>query len=51
VLARANEVLTELEKAGGRAKPSDLANDLPLFSAAKGASAPPAWQSALEATG
>ena len=42
VLARANEVLTELEKADGRPKPSDLADDLPLFSAAKGASAPAA---------
>ena len=30
VLARANEVLTELEKADGRPKPSDLAADLPL---------------------
>jgi DNA mismatch repair protein MutS len=51
VLARANEVLTELEKADGRPKPSDLADDLPLFSAAKGASAPAApRQSALEAT-
>ena len=37
VLARANEVLTELEKADGRPKP-DLASDLPLFSAAKGVS-------------
>ena len=36
VLASANEVLTELEKADGRPKPSDLADDLPLFSAAKG---------------
>ena len=42
VLARANEVLTALEKADGRPKPSDLASDLPLFSAAKGASPPPA---------
>ncbi len=51
VLARANEVLTELEKADGRPKPSDLADDLPLFSAAKGVSAPAApRQSALEAT-
>ena len=49
VLARANEVLTELEKADARPKPSDLADDLPLFSAAKGASAPPVRQSALEA--
>ena len=51
VLARANEVLTELEKADGRPKPSDLADDLPLFSAAKGVStAQPSRQSALEAT-
>ena len=51
VLARASEVLTELEKADGRPKPSDLADDLPLFSAAKGAAAPAApRQSALEAT-
>jgi DNA mismatch repair protein MutS len=49
VLARANEVLTELEKADGRPKPLDLADDLPLFSAAKGASPSPR-QSALEAT-
>ena len=49
VLARANEVLTELEKADGRPKPSDLADDLPLFSAAKGASPWPR-QSALETT-
>jgi DNA mismatch repair protein MutS len=35
VLARANEVLTELEKADGRPKPADLADDLPLFQAAK----------------
>jgi DNA mismatch repair protein MutS len=51
VLARANEVLTELEKADGRPKPSDLASDLPLFSAAKGVSPARApRQSALEAT-
>jgi DNA mismatch repair protein MutS len=51
VLARANEVLIELEKADGRPKPSDLADDLPLFSAAKGVpAAPPPRQSALEAT-
>jgi DNA mismatch repair protein MutS len=51
VLARANEVLTELERADGRPKPSDLADDLPLFSAAKGQSAAqPPRQSALEAT-
>jgi DNA mismatch repair protein MutS len=35
VLARANAVLTELEKAEDRPKPTDLAGDLPLFSAAK----------------
>jgi len=35
VLARASEVLDELEKADGRPKPSDLVGDLPLFSAAK----------------
>ena len=35
VLARAGEVLTELEKADGRPKPSDLADDLPLFQATK----------------
>jgi DNA mismatch repair protein MutS len=51
VLARANEVLTELEKADGRPKPSDLASDLPLFSAAKGVSPAQApLQSPLEAT-
>jgi DNA mismatch repair protein MutS len=50
VLARANEVLTELEKADGRPKPSDLASDLPLFSAAKGISPQVSRQSALEAT-
>jgi DNA mismatch repair protein MutS len=38
VLARATEMLEELEKADGRPKPSDLAGDLPLFSAAKCAS-------------
>jgi DNA mismatch repair protein MutS len=42
VLARANEVLSALEEADGRPKPSDLAADLPLFSAAKGASLPKA---------
>ena len=36
VLARANEVLTALEKADGRPKPTELADDLPLFRAAKG---------------
>jgi DNA mismatch repair protein MutS len=51
VLARANEVLTELEKADGRPKPSDLASDLPLFSAAKGVSPAQAPRpSPLEAT-
>ncbi|HSD91840.1 MAG TPA: DNA mismatch repair protein MutS [Methyloceanibacter sp.] len=35
VLARADEVLAALEKADGRPKASDLADDLPLFSAAK----------------
>jgi DNA mismatch repair protein MutS len=51
VLARASEVLTELEKADGRPKPSDLASDLPLFSAAKGVSPAQApLQSPLEAT-
>jgi DNA mismatch repair protein MutS len=35
VLARANEVLGALEKADGRPKASDLADDLPLFQAAK----------------
>jgi DNA mismatch repair protein MutS len=51
VLARASEVLTELEKADGRPKPSDLASDLPLFSAAKGVSPAQApRQSPLEST-
>jgi DNA mismatch repair protein MutS len=36
VLARASEVLAQLEKADGRPKPADLASDLPLFKAAKG---------------
>jgi len=35
VLARATEVLEELEKADGRPKPADLASDLPLFNATK----------------
>jgi DNA mismatch repair protein MutS len=35
VLARAGEVLTELEKADGRPKPADLADDMPLFQATK----------------
>jgi DNA mismatch repair protein MutS len=53
VLVRAGEVLTELEKADGRPKPSDLADDLPLFSAAKaaskGAPAPSPLEAELEA--
>jgi len=40
VLARANEVLGALEKADGRPKPADLADDLPLFRAAKGTAGP-----------
>jgi DNA mismatch repair protein MutS len=36
VLARADEVLSALEKADGRPKPSALADDLPLFQAAHG---------------
>ena len=36
VLARADEVLDALEKADGRPKPTDLADELPLFQAAKG---------------
>jgi DNA mismatch repair protein MutS len=35
VLARAGEVLSELEKADGRPKPADLADDLPLFQATR----------------
>ena len=35
VLARAGEVLKELEKADGRPKPADLAGDLPLFQVAE----------------
>jgi DNA mismatch repair protein MutS len=35
VLVRAGEVLHQLEKADGRPKPVDLADDLPLFQAAK----------------
>ena len=38
VLGRAKEVLSALEKADGRPKPSDLADDLPLFRAGEGAS-------------
>jgi DNA mismatch repair protein MutS len=37
VLTRAGEVLSALEKADGRPKPVDLADDLPLFRAAMGA--------------
>ena len=49
VLARADEVLSALEKADGRPKPSDLADDLPLFRAAKGAPDPgPSINSRLE---
>ena len=40
VLARAAEVLSALEKADGRPKPSVLADDLPLFQAAKGSASP-----------
>jgi len=40
VLARATEVLSALEKADGRPKPSALADDLPLFQAAKGKGTP-----------
>jgi DNA mismatch repair protein MutS len=51
VLARAGEVLDALEKADGRPKPADLADDLPLFQAAKppvGLSEPSALERALE---
>ncbi len=49
VLSRANEVLSALEKADGRPKPADLASDLPLFRAAKGAAdAKPDPASAIE---
>jgi len=51
VLARAGEVLDELEKADGRPKPADLADDLPLFQAAKpppGLGEPSALEQALE---
>ncbi len=41
VLARANEVLSALEKADGRPKPPALADDLPLFQAAKGSASRP----------
>jgi DNA mismatch repair protein MutS len=52
VLARAGEVLNELEKADGRPKPADLADDLPLFQAAKppaGFGEPSALEQALQA--
>jgi len=52
VLARAGEVLEELEKADGRPKPADLADDLPLFQAAKpppGFGEPSAIEQALQA--
>jgi DNA mismatch repair protein MutS len=52
VLARAGEVLNELEKADGRPKPADLAGDLPLFQATKpaaGLSEPSPLEQALEA--
>ncbi|ODS02018.1 DNA mismatch repair protein MutS [Methyloceanibacter superfactus] len=52
VLARAGEVLNELEKADGRPKPTDLADDLPLFQATKpapGLSEPSALEQALGA--
>jgi DNA mismatch repair protein MutS len=51
VLARAGEVLDELEKADGRPKPADLAGDLPLFQAAKpptGFDEPSALEQAVE---
>jgi DNA mismatch repair protein MutS len=49
VLARAEEVLSALEKADGRPKPSALADDLPLFQAARGkASGEPDRATALE---
>ncbi len=52
VLARAGEVLHELEKADGRPKPADLADDLPLFQATKqpaGLSEPSPLEQALSA--
>jgi DNA mismatch repair protein MutS len=52
VLARAGEVLKELEKADGRPKPADLAGDLPLFQATKppaGLGEPSPLDQALEA--
>ena len=51
VLARATEVLSALEKADGRPKATDLADDLPLFQAAKppaGLAEPSALERALE---
>ncbi len=50
VLARAGEVLDALEQADGRSKPSDLADDLPLFQATKkpvGFAEPSALETAL----
>jgi DNA mismatch repair protein MutS len=49
VLGRANEVLSELERADNRTKPADLVGDLPLFSAARAASPEPPKPSPLEA--
>ncbi len=50
VLARAGEVLATLEKSGKRAKPEELAGDLPLFRAAQGPGlSEPERQSPLEA--
>jgi DNA mismatch repair protein MutS len=40
VLTRAGEVLSALEKADGRPKPADLADELPLFNAARKAADP-----------
>jgi DNA mismatch repair protein MutS len=51
VLARAGEVLAELEKADGRPQPTDLADDLPLFQATKAPSGfdePSAAEQALQ---
>ena len=48
VLTRAAEVLSALEKADGRPKPSELADDLPLFRAAKREDAAPTLESRLE---
>jgi DNA mismatch repair protein MutS len=49
VLARAGEVLEALETADGRPKPSELAEDLPLFVAAQGTADAGPPQSPLEA--